>query len=423
MKHNKKIVFLLILLLISLPISKGINSNNHKNLLEKNCKEEKLNLLRVEHYLEITADNDTDEFNVYYAFPPIYRYQVPIFLQVFNDSTDDILNYKIENDTQKPNKLVNFTIKDIKKDEHKLIHFTVWVLVKNISFNDMPKCRDYPIKENLSNETKKWLTKTSVVQTDNVFIKLKSRQIEFFNKDMISYTKRVSEYIKDHRYLLFVLQLNLGIFFSQDAVTTLFLGGENVGRGHLACALLRNQNIPSRIVLVNNDQGFWTQMHYMVEYYVPEYGWVLIDTTEGKTPYDTGRQIINRICYPEDENETKTDYIFKFMKGEERWIWIDNSNVKPYYVNCKEGSKSQMFIEKKIKICDTLVDGSLVKTSKTFMLYQEFLGKNLTGQNKIFFENGVLFQKNAIHSMKNGDMLEYYYDIRRAGEEYQKINI
>ncbi len=421
MKNNKKIVFLLLLLLISLPITKSINSINQRNLSEKNCKEEKINLLRVEHYLDITAEKDVDKFNVYFAFPPDYRYQKPIYLQVFNDSTDDILNYKIENDTKEPNKFVNFTIKEIKKDEHKLIHFTIWVLVKNISFNDIPISKEFPVKENLSNETKKWLTKTDVVQTDNVFIKLKSKQIRFFNKDMISYAKHVSEYIKDHRYLLFVLQLNLGVFFSQDAVTTLFLNGENVGRGHLACALLRNQNIPSRIVLVNNDQGFWTQMHYMVEYYVPEYGWVLTDTTEGKTPYDTGRQIINRISYPEDENNTKEDYIYKFMKGEERWIWIDNTNVKPYYVDCRKGSKSQMFIEKKLNLCDIIIDKCLGTTSETFTQYQEFLGKNLTGQNKLFFENGAIFQKNAIYSMKNGDIFDYYYNIRRAGEEYKKI--
>ena len=61
--------------------------------------------------------------------------------------------------------------------------------------------------------------------------------------------------------------------------------------------------------------------------------------------------------------------------------------------------------------------------SKIQNFISSFLGKKLFGENKIFFENGFLYQKNAIQSMKNGDILDYYFKIRRASEEYQKINI
>ncbi len=421
MGHNKKITLLTIGILLIFPIVSGINITENEIFNTKNCKEEKVNLLRLEHYLEIVSEKNVDEFNVRYAFPPDYSYQTPILMKVFNDSTEDIINYKIENDTKKPNKFVNFKIQNIKKDQSKLIHFTVWVLAENNSFEDMPDYKEFPEKKDLPNETKIWLTETDVTQKNNIFIKLKAKQMRFFKSDMISYTDYVSKYIKNHRYLLFILQLNLGLFFSQDAVTTLFINGENVGRSHLACALFRNQNIPSRVILANNDQGFWTQMHYMVEYYVPDYGWVLLDTTKGKTAYPTGRQVINRICYPEDENNTKTDYIFPLMKGEERWIWINNPNIKPYYVDCREASKSQMLTEKKIKICDTIIDQIFNFTSKTFNLYQKYLGKNLTGDNKIHFEKGIFYQKIAIENFLDENILDYYCNIKRAEEEYQKI--
>ena len=145
---------------------------------------------------------------------------------------------------------------------------------------------------------------------------------------------RIAPFIKYHRYLFFVFELNTGLLLSQDARTTLLINGENVGRSHLACAFFRIYNIPARVLLVNNDQGFWTQMHYMVEYYCPGYGWVLLETTGGKTPYATYHQVINRVCYPQDEKDTKRDYIFPFMKGEERWLWIDTDDVSPYYVDC-----------------------------------------------------------------------------------------
>jgi len=422
MSKKKSLVILITIFLISLSFfynAKVASIDIKKNI---NTKSE-IFLLRVEHYLDLLAEKNTDVFNVSYAFPPIYNYQVPILLEIYNDSTADIINYRIINDTLEPNKFVNFTVNKMYKDETKLIHFTVWALVENKEFNDIPETVEFPEKENLPKNTKKWLSETDVVQTNNIFIKLKAMQIKLFHNNLISYADRGSSFIKNHRFILFLIQLKTGLFFSQDAVTTLFINGENVGRAHLACALLRNQNIPSRVLLVNNDQGFWTQMHYMVEYYVTDYGWVLLDTTKGETPYETKRQIINRICYPIDENNTKKDYILPFMKGEERWIWTDNNNVRPYYIDCKEGSKSQMFTEEKNLVEKNLSDRCFNYTKFTFNKYQRYLGLNLSFKNQVFFKNAINFQKKAINNLNRNNPEEYYNFIQMANEEYKKIEL
>ncbi len=422
MSKKKKLVILITIFLISLSFfynAKVASIDIKKNI---NTKSE-IFLLRVEHYLDLLAEENTDVFNISYAFPPIYNYQVPILLEIYNDSTADIINYRIINDTLEPNKFVNFTVNKMYKDEKKLIHFTVWVLVENKEFNELPETVEFQEKENLPKNTKKWLSETDVVQTNNIFIKLKAMQIKLFHNNLISYADRVSSFIKNHRSILFLIQLRTGLFFSQDALTTLFINGENVGRSHLACALLRNKNIPSRVLLVNNDQGFWTQMHYMVEYYVPDYGWVLLDTTKGETPYETKRQIINRICYPQDENDTKTDYIFPLMKGEERWIWIENNNVRPYYIDCKEGSKSQMFTEEKKLVEKNLSDRCFNYTKITFNKYQRYLGMNLSCKNQIFFKNAINFQKKAINNLNRNNPEKYYNFIKMANEEYEKIEL
>jgi hypothetical protein len=426
MKNIKKV--LINLIVISIIVTTSFIGNSQKIYLEKidlenSSDDVELYLLRVEHYLDLFVKEDTDVINVLYACPPIYGYQVPIFVEVFDDSTAEIINYKIEDDIDcPPNKFVNFTINSMKKNQHKLIHFTIWVLVEKHNFSDIPDNKPFPEDpSDLPVETRTWLGKTEVTQKNRILIKIRSRIIKRFNNDVISYAKYVSNFIKKHRYFLFLLQLNLRIFFSQDALTTLLINGENVGRSHLACALMRNQNIPSRVILVNNDQGFWTQMHYMVEYYVPDYGWVLLDTTKGETPYNTSRQIINRICYPSDENDTKTDYIFRLMKGEERWIWFSDENVKPYYVDCDEGSKSQMFTEKSITTCEHISVTCFHSTIKTFNKFQSYLGESLTGQNLEFFENAINFQKQALNSFQNNDIMNYYYYLERSFEEYDKI--
>jgi len=422
----KKIGSISIIICILMLSSVSVSSNNlNINIVDFNIKtaskDTQIHLLRVEHFLNITSSENITDFYVKYVFPPDYSYQTPIMLQVFEDTDPDVINYKIENDEQIPNKFVNFSVAKINISEHKLIHFSAWVLAKNNEFDDLPSTKAFPNKTLLPNQTKKWLVETAATQKDALLIKTRSKIMKIFNQDMVSYSKRVAGFIKDHRYLMFLLQLKLGVFFKQDAKTTYLINGENVGRSHLACAMLRNQNIPARVILANNDQGFWTQMHYMVEYYVPDYGWVLLDTTNGKTPYRTSKQVINRICYPEDENNTKTDYIFKRMKGEERWIWLSNDSVKPYYVDCREGSKSQMFSENVLLTCQLVAEECFIQTKKTFSKYQEFLGENLVGENQSFFENGQNFQNNAITSMQNNDTLGYYYNISRAYEEYNKI--
>ncbi|MEA3458248.1 MAG: transglutaminase-like domain-containing protein [Candidatus Thermoplasmatota archaeon] len=425
---QKQILALGIIVLFVLTIFPPLVSSENqldKTLVNVNLlDDEEISLLHVEHYLFLNAEEATDTFDVRYVFPPDYQYQVPILLEVLEDSTADILHYQIDDDTNEPNNIVKFTIGAMEKDERVLIHFSCWVLVKNHEYNDLSEYVKIPKKKDLPEKTKIWLSSTDVVQTRRILIKYTAMQLRGGGDNLISFANNISLFIKEHRYVLFFLQLKLGVFFSQDAITTLFINGENVGRSHLACALLRSNNIPARVLLANNDQGFWTQMHYMVEYYCPDYGWVLIDPTKGETPYDTKRQVVNRVCYPEDEEDTKTDYIFPLMKGEERWIWVSTENVYPYYVDCNEGSKSQMFNESEITTDPFTADYAFFRTQSVFHQYEKYLKMNLTGENLGHLQDAISFQKQATSELQeNDDINEYIYFIDKAYDEYKGIDI
>ena len=386
--------------------------------------EEELFLLRGEHYLYLTATENVNQFHLRFTFPPIYGYQRPLLLEIFNDTTGPILQYTIENDTSEPNKLINFTIDSLVKDETILVHFTWWVLVQNHEFDDLPTTVTIPEKEDLPEDTTIWLTATEVVQKENKLIRFKARQLRGLSTNLIRYAGRIAPFLKYHRFPSFLMQLFvLNSFFAQDALTTLFINGENIGRSHLACAFFRGDNIPARVLLAHNDQGFWTQMHYMLEYYCPGYGWVLLDPTKGQTPYATKRQIINRICYPEDENDTKTDYIHPYMTGEERWLWIDTESVQPYFVDCDEGSKSQMFTMGEI-FTDALTANTALFLSQTvFQHYQQYLGENLTGQNRHHFHNATIAQRQALSAFQNYDIQGFLQTMNHAQNEYENITL
>jgi len=414
------VITTILLLLTSgvIPVLASIDINTQETKIDT---DKELYLLRGEHYLYLNASDSVNEFHLRFAFPPDYLYQVPTLLEIYNDTTADIRHYQIEDDTNEPNKVINFIIGPMHKDESVLLHFSCWVLVKNHEFEDLPNYVKFPKKRELPEETKTWLTSTKVVQVHSILIKRKARQLHGFSNNLIRFAERVAPFIKKHRYPLFLIQLTLGIFFSQDALTTLLINGENVGRSHLACAFFRGYSVPARVLLAHNDQGFWTQMHYMVEYYCPEYGWVLIDSTKGETPYATKRQIINRICFPEDEENTKADYIMPFMKGEERWLWIENENIYPYYVDCKTGSKSQMFYEGEIETDSFTADYAFLLTQLVFHQYEQYLGVNLTGENLGHFQNATIFHNNAISAFQHSNIQAYIDNMNLAYDEYLSI--
>jgi len=414
--------------IILLNISPIVNSENYSDnvTLTTNSNDEKeLHLLRVEHVLVLKAAEDADTFNLRYVFPPDYQYQVPIFLEILDDSSANILNYQIEDDINEPNKVVNFTIGYMNKEDSVLIHFSCWVLVKNHEYCDLPEYVEFPKNcEELPEDTKTWLSSTDVVQTESFLIKIKANQLRSVSNNLIRFASKIAPFIKEHNYLLFVLQLNLGIFFSQDAITTLLINGENVGRSHLGCALFRANNVPARVLLALPDQTFWTQMHYMFEYYCPDYGWILIDPTRGKTPYEPRRQVINRVCYPSDENDTKADYIIPLMNGEERWLWINNENVYPYYVDCEEGSKSKMFSENKITTDSFTADYTFLLTQIVFHQYEHCLGGDLVGENLNHFQKATCYQKQALSDLCTSvDPFEYIFLMDKAYNEYREIVI
>jgi len=421
--------FMIFLIIFStIPIvsnAEKIDKKNIENLFpEMTGIDENLYLLHSENHLYLEASGNTSEFNVKYAFPPEYGYQIPIYLEIVDDTNASIVNYKIENDVNEPNKIINFTISELKKDQRVLIHFNSWVLIENHDYSDMPPRVNIPKKSVYPEEVKQWLNSSSVVQSNKFLLKRKARHIKFLTFDVIRLAGKIAKFCKNHRYFMFLLQYNLFGFRSQDALTTLLINGECPGRSHLGCALFRANNIPARVLLANPTYSFSFEMHYMTEYYLHNYGWVLTEVHGAKTPHGPENQIIQRICYPEDEADTQTDFLYPKMKGLERWLWIDNQNITPYYANLKEGSKIKTFEDKKITI-DSSITGYITNlTRDVYYQFEYFQGMNLSGQNKIYFENAKQYQMDAINKLiEFSDLLYYYIELQNANEEYNKICI
>jgi hypothetical protein len=221
--------------------------------------------------------------------------------------------------------------------------------------------------------------------------------------NLLRLAQKIAYYVKYHRLPFYSLQLALGTLKGQDALTTLFRNGDCPGRSHLSCAFFRANDVPAHVVMVTRNYPFWYQMHFMVEYYCPDYGWILSEVHNAETPYEPKNQIIMRICSLDDENNTGKDFMFSKMTGVEQWFWIENTAVKPYYKDLKEGSKVNMFPENDLFTTSTNALATINITETVFSFYQQYLGTNLSGQNLNHFQIAVDYQKQAIVSLKQSE--------------------
>jgi hypothetical protein len=383
---------------------------------------QELYLLRGEHFLCLNATEDVGDFHIRYAFPPVYGYQVPILLEIMSDSTANILAYELKNDTHEPNILIDFLLGPMEKDASVSIHFYCWVLVNNNNFTDLPDYVKIPKRSELPEQTQPWLSSTDVVQAGNILIKIKAIQLKGFSSNLLVLSQRIAFYVKWHRYPFYCFQLAFGTLRGQDALTTLMRNGDCPGRSHLSCAFFRAIGVPARVILTTPQYPFWYQMHFMNEYFCPEYGWILSEVHNAETPMEPKNQIIMRICSLDDENTTGHDFFFSKMTGVERWFWIDDEAILPYYKDLNEGSKINMFQEKTVLTNTTSAHYANNVTKRVFFLYKQYLGKNLTNENLQHFQDGLEYQQLAILSLQQAqDLSDYISCIEKAISEYEQI--
>ena len=417
------IIFLFSDIAISPLVCSEIYIQENVNSAELNVKNQELDLLRGEHYLFVNASEDVSSFHIRYAFPPDYNYQVPIMLEILNDSTAEILDYKIENDSLEPNMVVNFTLGSLEKGSIVSIHFNYWVLVKNNDYSDLPWYVKIPKRYELPEETKSWLSSTDVVQVRNIFIKQRASELKERTTNLFVLAQRIVHYAKWHHLPFYSLQLALGTLKGQDALTTLFRNGDCPGRSHLSCAFFRANDVPARIIMATPHYSFWFQMHFMTEFYCPGYGWILAEVHKAVVPYEAKNQIIMRICSPQDEDNTGHDYFFPKMTGIERWLWIDNENVTPYYKDLNEGSKVNMIPEQSLFTDSMTAQFAFSLTEMTLMFYEQYLGSDLINENLQHFQNAVAYQKQAILELKQSQEPDGYLSfMNRAYTEYAEIS-
>jgi hypothetical protein len=240
------------------------------------------------------GDEQDKTVSVLLPLPLAYRQQVPVTYELTVDPPEASSSVTVYQDTPH-NHVAKVSVVLNSKRNKVDVKFRSLVLVGPSPFSNVPDRAELP--DQWPEECQPWLKSTWCVDWQNEKIQALSKEIRGNSNDVMT--------------IIAVTQERAGtIFFNAQgqawdltSVEALTGRGSCTSCANLVAALLRGNNIPARVVA---GYPSWTgplQTHYMVEAYVPEFGWYPIESTMCKAPWANEYQINVAIIPPEYESK------------------------------------------------------------------------------------------------------------------------
>jgi len=472
-------IFTLIALFIGSAFIPVVTSSSiHSTISEDNSlisvnDEQILYLLNGQTCLTLYATEDVGNFNVIHSIPPNYEYQAPIYLKILDNTTANIIDYKIEDDRNPPNKIINFTIGPMKQNEKTKIYFEYFTLTKNKDYTNLSKDVEIPNEDDIPEEIKLWLSSTESVQADKILFKIRSRQLKRSSgNNLIKYVEKAIKLVSfkrgdywpnledaiksfrskrgddrpvDHILKLRYYIINVGVPYLlyrlfpnrfdnseifiyesnkdyiitlakfEDAYSVFFNKGTCAGQANLAAALFRAAGIPSKILITEPNEAN-AVYHCITEYYVPTYGWALTDQSKANNLMETKNRLILKVCYPDDENDA--GHGFQKQGG----IMYLHS-IKNQKVIGNTGLRGRMYENENDITVDLELGNDIFNlTQSVWEYYTQYANRDLGPANNQYILNATIAQQNAIQCFQNSDINGYFSNITLAYDEYLKID-
>lgn len=177
------------------------------------------------------------------------------------------------------------------------LDWTAWVLVKDNSYADRPEFVPLTALYELTAEEKKWLQSTDCAQLDAPIVRETAALVKNNTSNLIELADHTAAYCGS---IPPSFSHTPGAF---DAVYALKFGNACTGRAHAGAALLKANGVPARSILnlppadPTND----IDMHWIIDYLVPGYGWVNMETTVGINFYNPQDTVVIYVSDPGDE--------------------------------------------------------------------------------------------------------------------------
>jgi hypothetical protein len=368
----------------SVPISVNEETSDHHG----DIKELYLHTATGDLTIEGTATKPT--YQVYFILPIAFREQAPIWLDI---QCEEMIDYRFVR-LDPFNVFVAAQLNNSPNTIH--LNWTSWVLIKHHDYSGIPASVPIPVLSELPDSVKPYLMPTGCVQWEDPFIKQTAETIRDTINDLIVLANKIKIYCRRIEQVFPVEPVSF------DAYYAMRWGNSCTGHAHAGAALFRANGIPCR-VLMNMPLGNKYDQHWIIEYYVPDYGWVKMETSAGSNPYSYGHmEIITFACQPEDEfSMTYPDNI------ESYWFASDTvfHHMYPYWGRAHSAYNSVYLTDSTAK-----VDLIISLTDSVYRYFTTYQGISLTSNQNSYFHAAREFQFKAFNHIKSGadDSLIYY---------------
>jgi hypothetical protein len=244
--------------------------------------------------------NDEQErsVNVLLPLPLAYRQQVPVTYELTVDPPEAATSVTIYQDTPH-NHVAKVSVVLRSKRDKVAVKFRSLVLVGPSSFSEIPDRAEIP--DQWPEQCQPWLKSTWCVDSEHDKIQALSKEIRENADDVMTLIAGVQEQAG------IVFANAQGEFKDLTAVAALTSRGSCTSNANFVAALLRASNVPARIVAGYPSWSGPLQTHYIVEAYVPQFGWYPIDSTMCKSPWPNEYQLNVAIIPPKYESKELAD--------------------------------------------------------------------------------------------------------------------
>lgn len=228
--------------------------------------------------------------------PLAYRDQVPLSYEISVNPRKEEDRIHIYED--KPhNYVVKLVLADVLNREPIDVKFRSAVIVAPSSFDGVPD--DGTLPDKWPEEAAPWLAATWCADAEHERIKGIVKEIRDDTNEIMQIISRVEQRAKT------IFRAADGHVSNLTAVEALDKRGSCTSCANLVAALLRASGVPARVLA---GYPSWTgalQTHYIVEAYVPKYGWYPIESTRCQSPWANSRQVNVAIIPTEYEEQDR----------------------------------------------------------------------------------------------------------------------
>ena len=295
------------------------------------------------------------------------------------------------------NELLEVEVGPLAKGDSVFIPFDCWTLKQRNQYEDLPDYVDVSRLQDISAEVRKYLASSPLSQSSRYRIvsraqKLAGNELNLRQvvADVVNYTSHEIEYAGG------VEQDAINVLAKKQAVCH--------GKANLAVALLRALNIPARSLMVANT-------HYIIEYFVPEYGWVRAESTSGQAALPAEKNTVLWVSTPTDETLSPYNGLICY--------WGVSEPEMAFDILYDEAQLEEMSYGMDIR--PRAAAELLRRAQAVWRLQNAVTNQNTTDGNRHEIQKARTYQWQAVQAFQKNNPKKFIRNLDAAREIYRKI--